>query len=168
MIPMLFVLAAAVAAPQPACARVATVAGFESWGHPAGSALGIGSEATLALKPATNVDFKPALTRPAKDGTFGGYFPIDVTKAGRYRIALSQGAWIDLVQKGDRLKSADHSHGPDCSGIAKIVAFDFQPGRYWLQLSEAKEASIGVMVSDATVRIDDSELHQPKYTKPQS
>lgn len=148
MIPILLVLAAAAAdTPQPVCIRMEPVAGFEGWGHPAGSTLAVGSEAMLALKPATSVDFKPALARPAKDGTFGGYFPIDVVKAGRYRIGLSQGAWIDLVQKGERLKSADHAHGPACSGIAKIVAFDLQPGRYWLQLSEAKEASIGAEVA---------------------
>jgi hypothetical protein len=92
MIPVLFVLAAAAAdTPQSACIRIEPVAGFEGWGHSAGPALGVGSEATLALKPATSVDFKPALARPAKDGTFGGYFPIDIAKAGRYRIALSQG-----------------------------------------------------------------------------
>ncbi len=60
---------------------------------------------------------------------------------------MSQGAWIDLVQKGERLKSADHAHGPDCSGIAKIVAFDLQPGRYWVQLSEAKDATIYAAVA---------------------
>jgi hypothetical protein len=148
MIPLLFILAAAAAdIPKPVCVRMEPVAGFEGWGHPAGSALGLGSAATLALKPATQVEFKPALARPAKDGSFGGFFPLDIAKAGRYRIALSVGAWIDLVQKGDRLKSADHAHGPDCSGIAKIVAFDLEPGRYWLQLSEAKGATINVMVS---------------------
>jgi hypothetical protein len=150
MIPLLFLLAAAAAdAPKPVCVQMAAVAGFAGWGRSAGSQLAIGSEATLALKPATKVEFKPALARPAKDGSFGGFFPIDIAKAGRYRIALSSGAWIDLVQKGDRLKSADHAHGPDCSGIAKIVAFDLQPGRYWLQLSEAKDARINVMVSPA-------------------
>ena len=148
MIPFLFVLAAAVAdAPKPVCVRMEPVAGFEGWGHPAGSAVAIGSAATLTLKPATQVEFKPALARPAKDGTYGGFFPIDIATAGRYRVAVSAGAWIDLVQKGDRLKSADHAHGPDCSGIAKILAFDLQPGRYWLQLSDAKDASINVMVS---------------------
>jgi len=148
MIPMLFVLAAAAAeAPQPVCVRMAPTPGFENWGHPAGDALRVDKEATLALKPATGVAFKPALARPAKPGTFGGYFPIDVAKAGRYRIALSQGAWIDLVQKGDRLKPADHTHGAACSGIAKIVAFDLQPGRYWAQLSDAKEATISAEVA---------------------
>ena len=148
MIPILLILAAAAAdMPQPVCVRMAPTPGFENWGHPTGAALAVGGEAQLTLKPATGVDFKPALARPAKDGTFGGYFPVDVAKAGRYRIALSQGAWIDLVQKGDRLKSADHAHGAACSGIAKIVAFDLQPGRYWVQLSEAKAPSIDAMVS---------------------
>jgi len=148
MIPLLVLLAAAAAdAPQPVCIRMEPVAGFEGWGRTAGAVPSVGSAATLTLKPAAQVDFKPALARPAKDGSFGGFFPIDIAKAGHYRIAVSAGAWIDLVQRGDRLKSADHSHGPACSGIAKIVAFDLQPGRYWLQLSDAKDATINVMVS---------------------
>ena len=148
MMPLLLVLAAVAAdTPQPVCIRMEPVAGFEGWGHPAGSALAVGSEAMLALKPAAGVDFKPALARPAKDGTFGGYFPLDVATAGRYRVALSQAAWLDAVQKGERLKTSDHAHPPACSGIAKIVAFDLQPGRYWLQLSNAKDASIGVEVA---------------------
>jgi len=148
MMPILLVLAAAAATPsQSTCIRMQPVAGFKGWGHPDGGTLRVGSEAMLVLKPATGVSFKPALARPAKAGTFGGYFPVDVAKAGRYRIALSQGAWIDLVQKGETLKLADHAHGPNCSGIAKIVAFDLEPGRYWIQLSDAKQPSIGVAVS---------------------
>jgi hypothetical protein len=168
MIPMLLVLAAAAAnAAQPVCVRMAPVAGFEGWGHPAGSAMTLGEEAMLTLKPAAGVDFKPTLARPAREGTFGGYFPVDVAKAGRYRIALSDDAWLNLVRKGDRLKTADHAHAPACSGMAKIIAFDLQPGRYWMQLSEAKKATIGAMVvEDRMIRLDDRALHQPKYLKP--
>jgi hypothetical protein len=148
MIPfLLFAAAIAADAGPPVCIRMEPVAGFEGWGHPAGSSLAVGSAATLDLKPATGVKFEPALTRPAKDGTYGGFFPLTVTSAGRYRLAVSAGAWIDLVGKGARLKSVDHSHGAACSGIAKIVAFDLQPGRYWLQLSEAKAPTISAMVS---------------------
>jgi len=35
------------------------------------------------------------------------------------------------------------------AAAGKIVAFDLQPGRYWLQLSDAKDATINVMVSPA-------------------
>jgi hypothetical protein len=143
MIPFLMMLAAVAAdASQPVCVRMEPVPGFQGWGRSAGSALAVGSEATLDLKPAAQVGFKPALERPAKDGTFGGFFPLTIAKAGRYRIALSAGAWMDVISKGDRLKSADHAHGPACSGIAKIVAFDLDPGRYWLQLSDAMVISV--------------------------
>ena len=140
-------LAAATAAAQPACVRIEPVAGFEGWGKPAGSALGVGREATLALKPGAQVEYKPALARPAKAATFGGFFPFDVQKAGHFRFALSTEAWADLVRKGDRLKLAGHGHAPACSGIAKIVEYDLEPGRYWLQLSNAKSPTINVMVS---------------------
>jgi len=145
MIPLLFLVAGA--ATGPACVRMEPVAGFENWGKPAGSALAPGREATLALKPAAKVQFKPALARPPKGGTFGGFFPLDIAKGGHYRIALSNGAWADLVQKGERVKLAGHGHAPACSGIAKLVDYDLKPGRYWLQLSDAKEPSIGVMLS---------------------
>ena len=150
MMSILLTLAAAAAQPaQPVCVRMQPVPGFSGWGHSAGAAPAVGSEATLALKPARQVTFKPALARRAKPGSYGGYFPLTIARPGRYRVALSDGAWIDLVQHGERLKSVDHAHGPACSGIAKLVAFDLKPGRYWIQLSEAPSASIGLMVSPA-------------------
>ena len=153
MMPMLLALAMAAAdRPQPVCIRMQPVVDFEGWGHPSGTRLVVGSEAMLTPEPAPAVDFKPALARAPKTGTFGGYFPLDVPKPGRYRVGLSQSAWADLVQKGARLKPAEHAHGPACSGIAKIVAFDLQPGRYWLQLSNAQEASIGVEVAPPSPR----------------
>ena len=165
MIAILLAMAAAVDAPQPVCVRMEPVAGFEGWGRPTGSQLSLGNEVTLALKPAADVDFKPALARPSKPGAFGGFFPIDVPIAGHYRIALSAGAWADLVSKGDRLKLAGHGHAPACSGIAKIVEYDLQPGRYWLQLSDAKSPNIGVMVvGDGMVHLNHRD--QPKYRKP--
>ncbi|HWI86645.1 MAG TPA: hypothetical protein VNT42_10040 [Sphingomonas sp.] len=144
---MIALLLAAAATSQPACVRMQPVPGFEGWGHPSRTALAVDKEVGLKLDPATKVNFKPALSRRPQAGTYGGYFPITVAKAGTYRFAASDGAWLDLVTKGDRLKSSAHMHGPACSGIAKIVAFDLKPGRYWLQLSEAKTRSIGVMVS---------------------
>ena len=140
-------LAAAATTAQPVCVRMQPVPGFEGWGHSGGSALALGHPATLKLDPANKVHFEPALARRPKTGTYGGYFPLTIAKAGRYRVALSDGAWVDAVSRGKRLNSAAHGHGPACSGIAKIVAFDLKPGRTWLQLSEAKAPSISAMVS---------------------
>ncbi|MFD1786873.1 hypothetical protein ACFSC3_04735 [Sphingomonas floccifaciens] len=55
-----------------------------------------------------------------------------VTTTGTYGIALDQKGWIDLYDVRDMtaLKSTRHGHGPDCSGIRKIVRFALTPGEY--------------------------------------
>jgi hypothetical protein len=76
---------------------------------------------------------------------FGGMIPIDVKKAGRLTVALSAGAWIDLVRDGAVVTSATHGHGPSCTGIRKMVEFDVTPGRYLLQIVNAPQPSIQAM-----------------------
>jgi hypothetical protein len=147
ILPLLALLLAAPAlAADPVCANKTPTSGFEAWGKPSGDALMVGMQATLALKPAGTIHFMPALARAPKDGTYGGYFALTVPTAGTYRFALSDGAWIDVVRQGARLHSMAHEHGPDCSGIRKIVAFQLEAGRSYVQLSEAKAATIAVMV----------------------
>ncbi|UAK25999.1 hypothetical protein [Sphingomonas nostoxanthinifaciens] len=140
------ILSAPAIAQDATCTHAAVEPGFDGWGKPAGDTLAPGKAATLALKPATEVTFEPKLARAPKPGSFGGFFAITVPAAGTYRFALSQGAWIDAVHRGDRLKSVAHGHGAACSGIAKIVAFELPAGRSYIQLSEAKAATIDVMV----------------------
>mgnify|MGYP004504414909 CR=1 FL=1 len=135
------------------CGRAVTVHGFKRWGHPTGTTLMAGRAATLALRPVADVHFSPALARKPKPATFGGFFPLTIRRAGRYEIGLSEPAWIDLVQRGDRLESATHRHGPACSGIAKIVGFDLRPGRYWMQLSEAKDRRVSVMIAAKPIAV---------------
>ncbi|KQN25875.1 hypothetical protein ASE86_06690 [Sphingomonas sp. Leaf33] len=57
---------------------------------------------------------------------------VRITTAGTYGIALDQKGWIDLYRLGTMtaLPSARHGHGPDCSGIRKIVRYDLTPGQY--------------------------------------
>lgn len=61
-------------------------------------------------------------------------------------MAVSKKSWLYLGRGGVEVKSVAHDHGPDCSGIAKIVSFDLTPGRYALMLSEAMEPTATVMV----------------------
>ncbi|WP_420139417.1 hypothetical protein [Sphingomonas sp.] len=147
MIALLLAAAAAITAANPDCARMQPAAGFEGWGRAGGTALAVDRAAALKLEPAGNVRFDPPLTRKPKPNSYGGYFPLTVAKAGRYRIALSDRAWVDAVNHGKRLKSTAHMHGPACSGIAKIVAFDLPAGRSWLQISENGTSAISAMVS---------------------
>lgn len=146
-------LAAAVAAPafaqapaQPVCIRAEVVPGFEAWGGAGGPVLAIGKPSSLTLADAASVNFSPKLARPAPAGSFGGVFELKIAKAGTYRIALSPGAWIDVILDTEKLASVAHTHGPACSGIAKIVDFALKPGVYQVQLSEVKAPTIKAMV----------------------
>jgi hypothetical protein len=137
---------------EPVCVRQEVVPGFEGWGKGTGTTLAINRAATLPLKPAATVRFTPPLSHKPAAGTYGGFYPLTVATAGRYRIALGERAWIDVVRGGKRLDSVAHGHGPACSGIAKIVGFDLRPGRYWIQLSDSKAPTAAVMVSGRRAR----------------
>ncbi|HWK36564.1 homogentisate 1,2-dioxygenase [Sphingomonas sp.] len=138
------------ACPQGTVAPPADLAGWSTPGAVNGAASGAsarsiapGRAVRAALLPVAQVDFAPV---PDRVSGFGGVLAFDVAAAGRYRVALGAGAWIDLVRDGAVLTSVGHGHGPACSGIRKMVDFDLAPGRYLIQLSGAPEAAITAMV----------------------
>jgi len=100
----------------------------------------------LALLPFGDVHFAVAPERPATQG-YSGLASFEVAKAGRVRVALDKGAWIDVVRDGKVVRSVTHGHGPACSGIRKIVDFDLQPGRHLLQIVGAPAAEISALVA---------------------
>ena len=131
--------------PAPVCVRAEVVPGFEGFGKAAPGAPAVGKAAAVTL---TIVDASATAPMPhaPKPGTFLGGFPVSIAKAGTYRIALSHGAWIDVVGPNGAATSTAHAHGPACSGIAKIVSFDLTPGTWQLQVSDAKGPNLAVMV----------------------
>ena len=136
------------AKPKPVCVKAAVVPGFEGWGKgtPA-SQLVIGGFASLALAPAETVKFTPPLNRAPKPGDMGGAFAVSIKTAGTYRFAINPGAWIDVLgSNGARLESVAHMHGPDCSGIGKIVDYALPAGKYVVQLSSTQAATLQAMV----------------------
>jgi len=104
-----------------------------------------GGRKEMVLAPVGNVKLAAAPVKPPATGMFAGVLAFDVARAGRVRIALDQGAWIDVVKDGAIVKSVTHGHGPKCSGIRKIVDFDLTPGRYVVQIVNAPKDRIGVM-----------------------
>lgn len=116
-----------------------------------GSVLVPGTAADLQLRPVADVAFHIPPGRAPAAGTFGGQFSFHVAKAGTIRVALGAGAWADVVQVSasgsTTLKSAAHGHGPDCSGIRKIVDFKVEPGNYLLAISGSPDATIAAMVT---------------------
>lgn len=99
----------------------------------------------LLLHKYESLKYWVAPDRTPDDHKFGGMIPVEVKRAGRLVVALDAGAWIDLVREGVKVKSVVHGHGPECSGIRKMVEFDVKPGRYLLQIVNAPAVSIRAM-----------------------
>lgn len=90
------------------------------------------------------------VVRPEKPGgsvSHGGLFAFVVTTPGRYRVALGSAAWIDVLADGRAATSVAHGHGPDCTGIRKMVDFDLAAGRYVLQVAGNGGADLPLMVA---------------------
>lgn len=149
-------------APQPrvdcSVARYALASDLAAWGQqsPAVAAktkrglkaavLAVGKAVRADLAPTGDVKYVLRPEKPGGPGSYGGLFALDIVEAGDYRVALGAGAWIDMVRDGKAVESVGHAHGPDCSGIRKMVDFALTPGRYILQIAASGEPGIGVLV----------------------
>ena len=109
--------------------------------------LSLDQAATVTLHPGNDVRFAIAPEKPGSAGSYGGMLSLDVREAGTYQVALSAGAWLDMVQDGAAVASSGHEHGTDCPGLRKMVSFPLKPGRHVIQLSGNKEETIQVLVS---------------------
>jgi len=162
---------AALAAPAAALAQeaapaacpatpAALPAGLEAWASPAPLAaattaadagkaslkIGQAFDAALPGTPAVTYALRPE--KPGGSVSYGGIFAVDVTKPATYTIALSTGAWIDVVRDGKTLQSTAHGRGPACTTLRKMVAFPLEPGRYLIQIAANGEPKIGIMVAE--------------------
>lgn len=105
-----------------------------------------GEAEILALRPTPEVHYA---LRPAKPGgtvSYGGMVQLTIKDAGTYRVALGSAAWVDLLADGKSLTSSAHGHGPDCTGIRKIVDFTLQPGDYVLQVAANGTPEVTLLV----------------------
>jgi len=111
-------------------------------------ALTIGQAYRIALLDAARVTPQRTQTKGGKDTApaYSGVLSVTVTTARTYGLAASDGVWIDMVKAGKALKSLAHGHGPDCSGIRKIVDFALEPGDYEVRLLGNKAPALTVMI----------------------
>ena len=112
-------------------------------------------EATLTVGKAVDAvlartaDVKYVL-RPEKPGgsvSYGGLFAFTAEQTGTFRVALGSGAWIDVVKDGKAVESTAHGHGPDCTGVRKMVDFPLEPGSYILQIAANGQAQLPLLVT---------------------
>ncbi|WP_145735587.1 hypothetical protein [Nitrospirillum pindoramense] len=122
---------------------VPVTAATASGGAPA---LTPGAPARVALAPKAGVTLATTPPKPAGESTYAGIVSFTVPASGPYRIALDAGAWVDVVANGTAVESTSHKHGPNCSGIHKVVDFGLAAGTYRLQLSNSPVPAVTVLV----------------------
>lgn len=93
-----------------------------------------------------DVRFLATPEKAREPSSYAGLLKLKITHAGSYRLTLGSAAWVDVVKDNAALASTAHSHGPDCSGIRKIVDFDLTPGHYVVQIANSGPQNMPVMV----------------------
>jgi hypothetical protein len=106
---------------------------------------GIAVDLALAATPAMTYVIRPS--HPGGSVSHGGMLRFTVDSAGTYRVAIGSGAWVDVVANKTSLESVAHGHGPNCSGIRKMVDFALQPGTYVLQVAGNGTATLPVLIA---------------------
>lgn len=106
---------------------------------------GVAVDLALASTPAVSYVLRPS--HPGGSVSHGGMLTFTVDSAGTYRVAIGSGAWIDVVANKTSLESVAHGHGPNCSGIRKMVDFALQPGAYVLQIAGNGTATLPVLIA---------------------
>ena len=102
---------------------------------------------TLRLTPAPDVLFVELPAEPGGSVSCSSMMAFEAPKDGTYRVMLPNKTWIDVLQGTVPASSTHHQHGPDCSGIRKMVDFPLKSGTYTLQLAGSGQQDIPVMVS---------------------
>ncbi len=111
-----------------------------------GGALDLGVGALARLSPVDKVRFPQAPERAPKPESFGAVLTLAAPPAGTYTVSLSAGAWIDVIQNGAPLKPEAFSGARDCPHIRKSLKFKLQSALTTLQISNAAEPEIGIVV----------------------
>lgn len=137
----------------PVCTEAAVLpAELSGWASPMPLVVGssaelvVGRSVQTLLLPTARVRYSVAPETQGQAGTFGGVIPVTIATAGRYRVALGAGAWIDVVRNGRTMPSVAHGHGPACTAVRKMVDFDLVPGRYLVQIAGNAASGLTLML----------------------
>ncbi|NWK96350.1 hypothetical protein DM806_11890 [Sphingobium lactosutens] len=106
-----------------------------------------GQTVAMALLPTPKVAYPLRPEKPGGSVSFGGLARFTVDRAGTWRVALSTPAWVDVVKDGKASTSIAHGHGPDCSGIRKMVDYALEPGDYVLQVAANGSDKVTLLVT---------------------
>ena len=114
-----------------------------------GSALPADVGTRVELVPFAAAELALAPERPPKfSPSYAGAFALDApAAAGVYKVTLSAGGWIDVVQDGKFVKAVAFSDAPGCANARKSVKFRLAAGPTTLQLTGVGAPDISIIVS---------------------
>jgi len=111
--------------------------------------LNVGTLYSLKLTDEARVTFA---TGPAKasgaPGAQAGLVRFRVKKAGRYRVSITSGHWVDVVDGGQLVPSVDFQGHVGCERPRKIVEFDLPAERtLTLQFSGSNDPEVVMAIT---------------------
>jgi hypothetical protein len=83
------------------------------------------------------------------NGGYAGLVRLHVDAGGLYRVALSGRFWIDVVEQGRLVASADFTGAHGCGAPRKIVLYRLSPGDILLQVSGGASPQTELTVTPA-------------------
>jgi hypothetical protein len=103
----------------------------------------------ISLTPQDKVSFLMAPGKKAlADGAYAGMVKLHIPTAGKYRVAMSDGFWIDVITDGKFAPTDDFTGSRECRAPHKIVQYPLPAGSdLVLQFSNATSPSVKVTVT---------------------
>lgn len=113
-----------------------------------GTPIALGVRHDLKLHPQREVTLAAIPGKPGQgDNATAGMVVFRVPADGRYRIALTSGHWLDVVDAGTVIPSLDFQGRRGCPLVHKFVEFQLPAGRdLILQLSGGNATTAGVLI----------------------
>ena len=114
-----------------------------------GGALPLSVATTLELQPLASAGLPKAPERAPKSArAFAGHFTLAApAKPGIYRITISSGGWVDVLDGDAYLHPKAFSGATACDGMRKSVKFDLPSRPLVLQFSGVEGDQLSAIVS---------------------
>jgi hypothetical protein len=103
----------------------------------------------VKLVPQGSVKFAAKVGKPALDESAqGGIISFRTAKAGKYRVSITTGHWLDVVDGGNLVVSRDFQGQRGCEKVHKIVELELTGNHdFVLQLSGGADANVGLAIT---------------------
>jgi hypothetical protein len=108
--------------------------------------LPVGKAVQASFAPVAEVKYRVPPEKADGPATFGGLYGLTISEPGVYRVAASAAPWMDVFAGTTPVKTARFGHGPECTGIGKMVEFPLQPGTYLVQFSASLQPTTEILV----------------------